>query len=111
MAARLARGEEVPGRTRALPEEDWPDDLPQIVYVDGFGNAMTGLRAAGLAPDCRLRSGGREIAAARTFSAVAPGEAFWYENANGLAEIAVNRGRADQVLGLEVGSPVEVAAP
>ncbi len=110
VAARLARGEAVPGHERPLPKEDWPDDLPQIVYVDGFGNAMTGLRAAGLAPAGRLRAGGREIAAARTFSAVAPGEAFWYENANGLAEIAVNRGRADRVLGLKVSSPVEVVA-
>jgi S-adenosylmethionine hydrolase len=25
---------------------DWPDDLCEIVYVDHYGNAMTGLRAA-----------------------------------------------------------------
>ena len=24
---------------------DWPDDLPEIVYLDHFGNAITGLRA------------------------------------------------------------------
>lgn len=111
VAARLALGEEVPGRTRPLPEEDWPDDLAEIVYLDGFGNAMTGLRAAGLSPHARLRAGGRTIAAARTFGDVAPGQVFWYENANGLAEIAINRGRADRLLGLEVGSPVEVEAP
>jgi hypothetical protein len=45
---------------------------------------------------------------ARTFSDLPPGDAFWYENSNGLAEIAVNQGRADRTLGLAIGSPVEV---
>ena len=44
---------------------DWPDDLAEIVYVDRYGNAMTGLRASALPADARLvaraaRSGGRE---------------------------------------------------
>jgi S-adenosylmethionine hydrolase len=47
---------------------------------------------------------------ARTFSDRLPGSAFWYENSNGLAEIALNRGRADRELGLSVGSPVEIAS-
>ena len=54
-----------------------------------------------------LRAGERHIRKARTFCDVAPGEAFWYENANGLAEIAANRGRAADLLGLRPGSPVE----
>ena len=39
-----------------------------------------------------------------------PGAGFWYENSNGLAEIAVNQGRADRDLGLAIGSPVEFVA-
>ena len=35
------------GGTDRLPA--WPDDLAAITYVDHYGNAMTGLRAAGLA--------------------------------------------------------------
>jgi len=35
---------------------------------------------------------------------------FWYENANGLAEIAVNQGRADD-FDLFVGTPVTVLTP
>ena len=42
------------------------------------------------------------------FSDRQPGTAFWYENSNGLAEIAVNQGRADRELGLSIGSPVEI---
>jgi S-adenosylmethionine hydrolase len=68
------------------------------------------LRAEVLSAGDLLRAGEVRIARARTFSDVAPGAAFWYENANGLAEIAVNCGRADQVLGLGVGSEIFIEA-
>ena len=87
---------------------DWPDDLPQIVYVDHYGNAMSGLRAEMLPTAADLAAGGRRVARARTFSDVPQGSAFWYENSNGLAEIAVNGGRADIALGLTIGTPVAV---
>ena len=51
---------------------------------------------------------GRRLERARTFGDVPVGDAFWYANANGLAEIAVNQGRADRALGLELGAPVGV---
>ncbi|MFL6821113.1 MAG: S-adenosyl-l-methionine hydroxide adenosyltransferase family protein [Xanthobacteraceae bacterium] len=111
VAAMLARGEPPPGRPRAERAQrraQWPDDLAEIVYVDHFGNAMTGLRAAMLPPDTRLAVAGRVLERARTFSDRPPGTAFWYENSNGLAEIAVNQGRADRDLGLAIGSPVEM---
>lgn len=88
---------------------DWPDDLAEIVYIDRFGNAITGLRAAAVPPAAALAAGGQRVARARTFSDVAAGAAFWYENSNGLAEIAVNGGRADAALGLAFGSPVIVS--
>ena len=47
---------------------------------------------------------------AKTFSDLPRGRAFWYENANGLAEIAVNLGRADHALGLAIGSPIMIAS-
>lgn len=111
VAARLARGEPVPGTSLspgAIARPDWPDDLARIVYVDVYGNAMTGLRASALAGDAVLHAGGRPVRRGRTFADVPPGEALWYENANGLAEIAVNRGRADRDLALAVGMPVEI---
>jgi S-adenosylmethionine hydrolase len=111
-AAQLARGD-MPGPPSPRPHEisrhpDWPDDLPEIAYIDHYGNAMTGLRAALLPDGARLAAGGRVFARARTFSDVPAGEVFWYENSNGLAEIAVNAGRADATLGLAVGNSVGV---
>jgi len=113
VAAMLARGEPPPGRPRkddADRRADWPDDLAEIVYVDHFGNAMTGLRAAMLASDTKLAAAGRVLEHARTFGDRPLGAAFWYENSNGLAEIAVNQGRADRDLGLAIGTPVAIVA-
>ncbi len=92
----------------AMVGKAWPDDLARIVYIDVFGNAMTGLRAATLPANARLGVGGWKLAGAQTFSDVAAGAAFWYENANGLAEIAVNGDCAERRLGLAVGAPVTV---
>lgn len=111
VAARLARGEAPPGVRRELQEDVkclWPDDLAEIIYIDHFGNAMTGLRASRVPAEARLIVGSQLLQSALTFSAVPPGSAFWYENANGLVEIAVNQGRADRMLGLEIGGAVEV---
>jgi S-adenosylmethionine hydrolase len=111
VAGRLARGEHPTHEPRA-PEigrhGDWPDDLPEIVHVDRYGNAVTGLRADLLPREARLAVSGRVLKHARTFSDVPAGEAFWYENSNGLAEIAVNAGRAADALQLVIGSPVAV---
>ena len=113
VAAMLACGDPLPGRPRydgADRRADWPDDLCEIVYVDHYGNAMTGLRATVVPPGARLTAAGRVLDRARTFSDLPPGAAFWYENSNGLAELAVNQERADRDLGLAIGSPVEIVA-
>ena len=76
--------------------------------MDRYGNAMTGLRGDVLPNDARLAVSGRMLRRAHTFSDMPAGEAFWYENSNGLAEIAVNAGRAADALQLAIGSPVAV---
>jgi len=109
VAAMLARGDEVPGEPMdpsGLGPRDWPDDLAEIIYLDGFGNAMTGMRASTLDPHQHLAVHAHRVSPARTFGDVAPGTAFWYANACGLAEIAVNQGSARELLGLSVGDSV-----
>ncbi len=109
VAAGLALGQPVPGDevdpdARILP--GWPPELAQIIYIDHFGNGMTGMRAQHLHEDTVLEVGKHKLRRATTFSDVEPGGGFWYENANGLVEIAVNRGRAEFALGLELGDRV-----
>jgi S-adenosylmethionine hydrolase len=111
--AMLARGEPPPGGLReddADRRPDWPDELFEIVYLDHFGNAMTGVRSATIPSDAKLVAAGRVLEHARTFSDLPIGSPFWYENSNGLVEIAVNQGRADRKLGLAIGTPVEIVA-
>ena len=111
VAALLARGDQPPGHLRADVADrrpDWPDDLAEIAYIDHYGNAMTGLRAAMLPRGAKLAAPDRVLERARTFGDRPPGAAFWYENSNGLAEIAVNSGRADHALGLSIGVKVQV---
>lgn len=114
VAARLARGETPAAMARSTPPQrfaGWPDDLAEIVYIDHYGNAMTGMRGNVVAVTAHLACGGSMVAPARTFSSVPPGAPFWYVNSNGLVEIAVNGDRADRLLGLSIGNRVEIAAP
>lgn len=114
VAARLARGDTVPGQAvdpASRLQTAWPEELAQIVYIDHFGNLMTGIRAAAVTNDATLEAGGLRLMHADAFFAVEPGTAFWYANANGLVEIAVNQGRAIDVLGLGLGAPVRILEP
>lgn len=87
---------------------DWPEELPEIVYTDHFGNAMTGLRAIDFPLGGRLQVNDWVIPRAHTFSDVEPGTPLSYENSIGLMEIAVNQGSAREQLGLDTGSEVAV---
>lgn len=88
---------------------EWPDDAAEILYMDHYGNAITGMRASGLDPDQSIVVSGNTVLHADTFSDVPLRHAFWYENANGLVEIAANQGSAARMLGLQTGSPVSVS--
>ena len=83
-------------------------DPARVIYLDAYGNAMTGLRVADLDAGTVLAVGGRPLPRAETFGAVPDGTAFWYRNSLDLAEIAVNRGSAAATLGLDIGAPVAI---
>ncbi len=109
-AGRLLSGR--PPDLEPLPLESltgcqWPEELPEVIYLDGYGNAMTGLRPPKGGGARRLQAGGRLLSRAGTFSEAERGTPFWYVNSLGLVEIAVNQGRADHLLQLAVGAPVE----
>ena len=86
--------------------QDWPDRLDEIIYIDGFGNAVTGISGTQLDEQQHLQIGTQRLVFAPTFAAVATGQAFWYVNSMGLVEIAANQSSAARQLGLEIGSPI-----
>ena len=109
VAAHLARGALPDGMLGApfTPDlDEWPEDLPEVIYIDRFGNVITGIGADHLRDDRMLVVKDRQIAYAHHYAEVPRGEAFWYRNANGLVEIAVNCGSAASVIGLRLGDPV-----
>jgi hypothetical protein len=83
-----------------------PDDIDEIIYVDHYGNLMTGLRAAAVPPHRNLALRGRRIAHARVFAAAAPGQLFWYANSLGLVEVAANGASAQRLLRSNIGDRV-----
>lgn len=109
IAARIAAEQSAPSdilEASDLPEWGPAADLYEIIYVDHFGNAITGIRAHTIDDGATLKSGRRAISHASTYADVPEGEAFWYENSIGLIEIAVNQGHAATHLGLRVGAAV-----
>ena len=82
------------------------DDAPEIIYVDHYGNAMTGLRADNLARERSIVAGGYRLRYARVFSEASEGVPFWYENSLGLVEIAANGENAALKLTLSLGQPI-----
>lgn len=87
---------------------NWPQNLAEIIYIDHYGNAVTGLRYQAADAGSWLVLEGMRIAEAGTFSDVPDGTPFWYCNSMELIEIAVNRGRADQVLPCRPGQRVSL---
>ena len=108
-AAAMIRNNETPGE--AITWEDrhgWPDDLNEVVYIDHFGNCMTGIRAGIPADIGTIQVNGIFVPFADTFSAVPEGTAFWYRNSQGLVEIAVNGGNAADQLDMEIGTELVI---
>jgi len=109
VGAALAMGRDLdctPVALRELVGSDWPDQRSAVVYVDGYGNLVTGLEAASVPRHSIFELGGRQIGYARVFSEAPVGTPFWYENALGLVEVACNQGRASDLLGVVAGEPL-----
>lgn len=103
VAAELAGGAPVSeggGAELLVPVDHAPDhglssDCAEVLYIDAFGNAVTGLRASQVRSGQPLRCTGQTVPFARTFSERPPGAPLWYANSAGLVELALNQGRAD----------------
>jgi hypothetical protein len=111
VAAMVATGKVPPeelGVAMPFKFQDWPDDLARIIYVDRYGNLLTGIRASSLEPEAVIHIAAQTLPKARTFSAVSVGQGFWYENSSGLVELAVNQGSAAERFGVGIGERVQI---
>ncbi|HEY0778840.1 MAG TPA: SAM hydroxide adenosyltransferase, partial [Gemmatirosa sp.] len=79
-----------------------------IIAVDRFGNAITNLVASGAtgAPGGVVHVGGRVVPIRRVYADVGVGEVVALAGSNGLLEVAVREGRAEEVGGVGRGGRV-----
>lgn len=108
-AAKLVSGQGHEGEPTTPIDCDWPDDLPEIIYIDHYGNAMTGLRADNYDADVAIQVGEEVFQSARTFADVPLSESFWYKNSIGLIELASNQASCAELHQLVVGQPLSLA--
>ncbi len=112
VAARLASGQEVdrhPVSAASCVGRDWPGELDEVIYIDRFGNLITGRQGSALSTDSEIRVGQHRLRWARTFADRPVGAPFWHVDALGLVELSVNQGSAAELLGLKVGDPVPIS--
>lgn len=112
VAGLLARGDRRRARLRRarLAVAFGANDLGEVIYVDHFGNIVTGLRASAFSRNHVLVTNGVRIPYARVYSEVPQGELFWYENSIGLVELAANSASAQRILGIAPGCPLALEA-
>jgi S-adenosyl-L-methionine hydrolase (adenosine-forming) len=85
-----------------------PDDLAEVIYIDHYGNAITGVRARMASRTAMVAVREWRLSYARVFADAPAGTVFWYENSIGLLELAADRASAAAKLSLEVGDMVEI---
>jgi len=106
VAANIALGQAVaadPVAPTGIVGDDWPAERAEIIYIDAFGNAMTGLSAEKIPKNSVISIAGQRLARAETFCGVEPSEPFWYCNSQGLVEIAAREDSAVVTLSLALG--------
>ncbi|RDH85584.1 MAG: hypothetical protein DIZ78_11420 [endosymbiont of Escarpia spicata] len=111
VAAKIADGESVQGdflTNTQIMGCGLPDDLLKIIYIDDFGNLITGMRAAAVDDTSVIVLENQRINAGLIFSECPPGDPFWYVNSMGLIEIAVNQGSAQERFNAGLGDPIAV---
>ncbi len=109
IAATIAAGDFPGSRAESMTRAEVElggTDLGEIIYIDHFGNAFTGLRARSLPDATRVVTGVHHLCRRGVFSDAPAGEVFWYENSLGLVEIAGTECSAAAALGLAVGQAV-----
>jgi hypothetical protein len=86
-------------------------DLAEVVYIDHYGNLLTGIRAAQIPRETTFLLGSCLIEYSRVFSDAMPGRLFWYENSLGVVEFALNGSSAAHFMGTRIGDQFEIRLP
>lgn len=83
--------------------------LSEIIYIDHYGNAVTGLHSEEYSEDTVFRLRNRKITYASCYEQAPADELFWYRNSIGLIEFAVALDSASERYKLDIGNRFSVA--
>lgn len=86
----------------------WPNDVYEIIYIDHFGNLMTGIKGSSISTKSLFNLKGKKIAYAQTYADMRDDELSWYINSNNLVEIGVNQSDASIRCNAHIGDPVDI---
>ncbi len=86
---------------------DWPMQLAELIYIDHYGNGMTGIEAKSVKKTAEIGINKFRLQYARTF-ACASTDMFWYQNSLGLIELAMAGQSLQTELSLKLGDKVVV---
>ena len=108
-AAALANGKKIDSEhinKESLVGLEWPEELFEIIYIDHYGNAMTGIDARNLSQGVKIKIKGEKLHYARTFAEAKKGEMFWYKNSIGLVEASLKEMPISREQNLSIGDQV-----
>ncbi len=109
IAAQIASGSEPKLESISMKKligSDWPDNLFEIIYIDHYGNAISGITFEQINKNKILKVNEHHLQYAETFYKVSKGECFWYCNSNKLVEIAAREASAAEIFQLSVGNKI-----
>ena len=86
----------------------WPNDLFEIIYIDHFGNLMTGIRDTSMSSEIVLNLNGQKVTYGSTYANMPHGVLCWYINSNHLVEIGLNQQNAALVQGVKIGDQLKI---
>ncbi|MEM8845318.1 MAG: SAM-dependent chlorinase/fluorinase [Pseudomonadota bacterium] len=113
-AAHLECGMKVasfPVKPENLVGKEWRDDLSEIIYIDHYGNAMTGIEAKDVSQQQSLKVNELDVSFARTFDNELKDKPFWYANSLGLIEVAQSKASVAELYQINIGDKVRLESP
>ena len=86
---------------------NWSDNLAEIIYIDVYGNLVTGINTKDISKDSILIYKKRRIPYARTYSEMNSNKYYWTSNSKNLLEITTNSRNTAKSLSSQIGESVE----
>lgn len=87
---------------------DWDNQIYEVIYIDPFGNLMTGIHSKVVSPQTIFRFKGKKVLCADTYSSMEKDELCWYVNSTNLVEFALPSSRAEENFKAQISDSIEV---